>query len=289
MAQVTTAVKNVIAKALLPGIIKTKKAVVDWYKANQQWIRQKLGDLVRRLAEGIGRLVKLAVRVTGAFIDWAKSLDPVSAGFLKIAGIAAALALVLAMPAGSILLLIGLILLLIDDFLVWEEGGVSAIGAVDEALGGLLSAIRDGEVDIFNFGVAFDFWKTKAKEAVDYIVGQLERLPFVGAVTRALRAGAGVTGAITGGVGLREALRMVGAEEIARAYARGGVGAGAVARAAPGGGAQIVNAPRTNISIDVQARTDAPASEIAGQISRAFDEKMAMEYRGAMTGMLPAK
>lgn len=284
MAQVMTAVKNVIAKALLPGIIKTKKAIIDWYKANKDWIRQRLGTIVRRLAESVGRLLRFAVRITRAFIDWAESLDPLSAGFLKIAGIAGALALLLALPAGSILLLIGLIALIIDDFLVWQQKGESVIGAIDEALGGLFSAMAEGELFIFDLGTAWEFYRDKAIGAVKAIVefikqsfikiGQyIEEKTLVG---RLLGAGARIAGTIAGGGGLAE---------IGAAIAPGP----AVARAAPGGGTQIVNAPRTTISVDVQARTGATAEEIGSQVAQQVDERMVLQYRGAQAALTPAK
>jgi len=284
MQKALDVVKNTIAKELLPGMIKTGKAFVGWIKANKQWIRQKLGTFVRRLAESVGRLFGLAIRITQAFIDWAKALDPLSAGFLKIAGIAGALALILALPAGSILLLIGLIALIIDDFLVWQQKGESVIGAIDEALGGLFSAMAEGELFIFDLGTAWEFYRDKAIGAVKAIVefikqsfikiGQyIEEKTLVG---RLLGAGARIAGTIAGGGGLAE---------IGAAISPGP----AVARAAPGGGTQIVNAPRTTISVDVQARTGATAEEIGSQVAQQVDERMILQYRGAQAALTPAK
>ncbi len=71
------------------------------------------------------------------------------------------------------MILIGLIALLIDDFETWRAGGKSVIGDLDEALGGFLSAVVDGETTLLDFGTAFEKWKELGVDALKWIGNQI--------------------------------------------------------------------------------------------------------------------
>lgn len=292
--------KNAIARALLPGMIKTGKALVEWIKANKEWLRQKVGRAIRQLAEFAGRLARVVFRAARGFYEWARSLDPLSARLLKIGAVAAGLAVILMLPAGPLLLLIGLILLIIDDLEVMGEGGKSVSGDLIKAFqewydrtGGMINLL----VDLWKWGwsvmlesakaiflplhewmtakvqAIIDWMVTAFKRGVAKITRILEETPIVGRVVAGIKAVAGAAGAMTGGAApVEAALMALGGPGVAR-------GRGA------GGSAQIINAPRTNISVEVQARTGATAEEIGSAVGQQIDEAMDRRNREALAGL----
>ena len=162
-------VKNMLAKQLLPWLIKSKTGLVEWIKTNREWLRTNITEAVktfRQVVTGLYQAVR--VLVVGLGEAW-RNADPVTKSLLKMAGAAAVLAVILASPILTLLAIAAAVGLVMDDFDAWQQGADSVIGAIDKKLGGFLSAVRDGEADILNLGVAWEFWRDKGKAALEWV------------------------------------------------------------------------------------------------------------------------
>jgi len=164
-------VKNMIARNLLPVLIKGKQGIVEWIKVNREWLRSNITGAIDKTVRVVSALARgIRVIVIGLREAW-RNADPVTKALLKMSAAAAVLAVILTSPILT-LLAIGLAVgLVLEDFERWQTGGVSVIGALDKKLGGFLSAIRDGETDLFNLGVAWDWWTDRGIEALN-VVGE---------------------------------------------------------------------------------------------------------------------
>lgn len=121
-------VRNIIAKELIPRFIEAARGIIMWVKANRQFLQQNIASVLRRVAVFAQRLGTFFADVASAIIDMAQALTPAQQQFAKLALIAAALAILLALPGGAILAIAGAIALIIEDFQAWREGGKSVIG-----------------------------------------------------------------------------------------------------------------------------------------------------------------
>lgn len=132
--------KNIVAKALLPAMVKMQEKTIAWVKANREWIAQKVGPILKDIATAILRIRELFGDVVDGIVDWVKGMDPVGQKVLKITGIVLALLAVLALPLGPILAIGAAIMMVLEDFQVWRSGGVSVIGTLIDQFKKLLSA-----------------------------------------------------------------------------------------------------------------------------------------------------
>jgi hypothetical protein len=131
-------VKFTIAKAFLPIMNRTIEAFTAWWKINGDLVRQKVGAFFSGLSRVLHALSRAVFNLGKGLKDFYNALPEGAQKVIKIGAAILGLVAVLALPAGSIILLIALIGLLIEDFEKWKAGGKSAIGAIDEALGELL-------------------------------------------------------------------------------------------------------------------------------------------------------
>lgn len=143
-------VKNIIAKQLLPFFIKSKRGMIDWIKQNQAWLRTRFVEGIQKVIQVGRNLARFFGRIAKVTREWFDSLSPIATILLKITGIALALAAIMLLPGGAILLLGLLIAAIIDDFETWREGGQSVIGdligSLDDlkaAFPGVAAAIED--------------------------------------------------------------------------------------------------------------------------------------------------
>lgn len=136
----TQGVKNVLAKALLPTIIRTIDGMKKWVAANRQWIGQGIAKAVRDFVVVLSSVSRAIAEVVRFNIEFVRSLTPLQKGLIGVLAVAALLAAVFASPALTMLLFLSLLALIIQDFEVFRAGGKSAIGdlleAVDELLDG---------------------------------------------------------------------------------------------------------------------------------------------------------
>lgn len=155
MRLVLRGVKNVIAKELLPFMIRATNRTINWVKANRQLIRSNLVKFIQRTAIAIRRLLRSMRRLFDAFNELPKA----SRLFIGVAAAVGVLALIMSSPIGLMLLFIGLVALIIEDFETWEEGGDSLFGRISfwlENLTGLWGFLRDAGVLFFK-AIEFGF------------------------------------------------------------------------------------------------------------------------------------
>jgi hypothetical protein len=302
-------VKNMIARNLLPVMIKGKNAVVGWIKENREWLRTNITGAIEKTARVVGALARaVRVMVIGLREAW-NNADPVTKSLLKMSAAAAVLAVILASPILTLLAIGAAVGLVLEDFETWQKGGVSVIGAIDEKLGGFLSAVRDGETDLLNLGVAWEFWAQKGGEAIDWIGDRLVdaatwwRDLFIRAfkaafdwiadgitaimskiestaIGQAVARVAGAAGTLAGGGGITAAANVLG-------------GAGQTAFAPVGGaaagGAPVSMAPTLNVTVNNAQGMD--ESTLADEIGRKTAEQNEAMLRNAAVafGASPAQ
>lgn len=129
------------------NLVNKVRALVDsfqkWIFANRKLIQQGVDKFLDRAKRVITAVYVVSKRVVEATIDWINHLSPLGKQLLKIATIAAAIAVVMLLPGGSILLLMALIGLLIEDFEVWRNGGESVIGDLLGGFGTLTEKLKE--------------------------------------------------------------------------------------------------------------------------------------------------
>ncbi len=100
----------------------------EWLAVNRKLIQQRFDKFIGGARQIIVNVATAIGRIVSAIREWAANLSPLGTGLLKIGAIAAALAILMALPGGSLLLLLALLALIIDDFETWGQGGESVIG-----------------------------------------------------------------------------------------------------------------------------------------------------------------
>lgn len=136
------AVKNVIAKELLPFMVRATNRVIAFVKANQALIRTNVAEFIQRAALAGRRLLRFMQRLFEAFNELPKA----SKLFLGVAAAVGVLTLILSSPIALLLIILGLVALVIEDFETWKEGGDSLIGRLVDginSLTGVWGVLRD--------------------------------------------------------------------------------------------------------------------------------------------------
>jgi hypothetical protein len=187
-------VKQAVAGPVIGSLLEAADAFREWWKVNQQLVKQRADKVFKALVVVVKPLLwllqKLAV-VAGFLIDnfdvlavilggvLLTALTATSASFAAV-GYAAVVAgakalyawLAASAPLVGIAVLIALIILLFDDFLTYLEGGDSLIGALGEKWGKFLDEwLKPNEND--------PWWIKALKwsiEAVKELGRQLEKL-----------------------------------------------------------------------------------------------------------------
>jgi len=129
LERVTEGLKNTIARALLPFMIKLQATWIEFNKTTGKIIRQNIGRVfsgIVRIVSAYAKHMRMIWKVT---VDWIDGWDDISKkiGAVGIAIVALG-ALIMTGPVGLIILLIALVGLAIDDFQTWKEGGDSLFG-----------------------------------------------------------------------------------------------------------------------------------------------------------------
>jgi hypothetical protein len=144
------------------GMVNKTRELVDrfqsWITTNRELLQQGLDRFLDRTSRVISAVVTTIKAVVSAVDDWLDSLGPLGDQLRSIIKTVAILATILLLPGGSMLLLIGLIALLIEDFQTWRKGGESVLGDIAggfKTLAGVIDGFRQGAVDAL---VAFNDW-----------------------------------------------------------------------------------------------------------------------------------
>jgi hypothetical protein len=160
MKFVFTSLKDAIAIKLMPQI---KSAIDDFRKlmiVNAPKIIESISpiiDFILKIAKAFVLVVARIAQLSNIIIGWFKKLNDATGGWsTTILAVAAAWKILnlsfLASPLGMILSLIAAVGLLIDDFLVWKEGGDSLIDwgeAFDRIFKTITQTVKDFGSELF--------------------------------------------------------------------------------------------------------------------------------------------
>lgn len=149
MKLVLQGVKNIIAKELLPFMIRMTNRIIGWVKANRELLRGKIVEFIQRTLLMGRRLMRFFGRLFDAFNELPKA----SKLILGVAAAVAVLAVIMQSPVAMLLIIVALVALLIDDFETWEEGGDSLFGRFAfwlDNLTGVWAVLRDQGLLWFN-------------------------------------------------------------------------------------------------------------------------------------------
>jgi len=133
-------VKTTIAGAFLPTILKTQRAVIGWFKANQKLIAQKLGRIFGALARALANVSRALLRVGEAIV---KRLGPAKTALLGLAAVVGLLVFLFGLKAVAIGIVAGLLFLLIDEFETLGKGGETQIGKLITGWSALIEKLRE--------------------------------------------------------------------------------------------------------------------------------------------------
>lgn len=130
----------IVGKALIPFLNKLNRAMTWLVSSSRKMVGSGLETTLRKIAQVIESVARFVFRGVEAFGRYMESLTDAQKSLLKVGGVALALAALLLLPGGSLVLLIGLIALIIDDFETWRAGGKSVIGDLIGSMGDLEAA-----------------------------------------------------------------------------------------------------------------------------------------------------
>lgn len=146
LRKIITGVSNIIGTKLMKQITPVIEAFTKWFKANRALIQQRLEDVLTKLISIIQGVFNISIRVFGvinniikAFGGWENAIKLVAAGFVILNASALILPIILTTIAAAILLLI-------EDFQKFYQGGDSAIGNLLErfpTLGAAILSVAD--------------------------------------------------------------------------------------------------------------------------------------------------
>lgn len=132
MGSVLQGVRNAIARALLPFMIKAQESFIRWIKINGDWLRTKITENFIHFAEAIERVGRFILDAASWMAKVWREADRTKKGIIAVTAALTALGVALSLPFAPFIAFGALLLLLIEDFQVWREGGKSAIGLLIE-------------------------------------------------------------------------------------------------------------------------------------------------------------
>lgn len=312
--------RNILAKELIPRLISAARGIIAWVKANRQLIRQKIVETVRRLANFAARLGRFFADAADRISRWVDELTPAEAGFLKILAIVTAIALLLTLPGGLILAIGAAVLLVVDDFQTWREGGVSVIGALIDVFIRFLDQWPILKLAVETTAIVFQGFFDSVATGVRVITGLIStfanffiqifqgkfQLAFINAFANIKAVGKEVLDFLRrsleriGGVAIKIGEFFgLGAEEeeedvteaplvfeSARKVARGEAGGGGLLstfpRQIPGGGTNVFNQNRVRVENTIVAPPGADEEKLATMVEDKTREVMEEELRFSM-------
>lgn len=122
-------VKTSIATSMLPALNRLTDGFLQWWRVNGKIIRQAVARIFERLANVLLKVGTFVGKVVAWFVKFWTTLNPMSKKILLLTAGLLAFVKIMRMGAwGKWLLIITAILLAIEDFQTFLEGGNSALG-----------------------------------------------------------------------------------------------------------------------------------------------------------------
>lgn len=118
----------IIGDALLPRISAFNRLIAATLIKFRKLAAEKLWKTMDKLGQGVEHVAEFILMLLDRVSTLSWKLTPLQNGILKVSLAIGALAAILLLPGGSLLVLMVLLGLLIDDFIVWGKGGKSIIG-----------------------------------------------------------------------------------------------------------------------------------------------------------------
>lgn len=178
LLDISTRIGQLFLPAMTRTAIATRRTVVavrDWIELNQEWLEQNIGGAFSALVQVIDNVIKGFGQTIGFFVGLIDKLSPMQKGILGVVAAIAALAFIMTLPFAPIIALIALIGLIIDDLVIFGEGGKSVFGdLVDSVKGFAASAGIDLGAFFDFFEKSWGFVSDAAKIAWDFIVEQFD-------------------------------------------------------------------------------------------------------------------
>lgn len=138
-------------KSVGGGVNKLRELVnglQEWLAANRQILQQRLDRFLTRVKQVIGAVISVVRDASAAVSNWSDNLGPLGKSLWGIVKTIGLLAAILLLPGGSMLLLIGLVALLIEDFDTWRKGGESVIGDLVAKFKELMAPVEEYRVAV---------------------------------------------------------------------------------------------------------------------------------------------
>lgn len=144
---------------------KIVTAINDWLKVNKELIQQRVDQVLQVINNTIEGVVRTLGFIISGWQQLGEVLGPVASGLLLVTGILLALIAILGAPVVLFLAISAAIGLVIDDLVVFAQGGQSAFGL-------LIDKVKEfAERAGIDLGGFFDFfakgWDIAAKAASD--------------------------------------------------------------------------------------------------------------------------
>jgi len=286
LAKAYNVIKFSIAKGILPAFNEMTEQTIAFLKANKDIIKEKVGAFFKGLGRIIVAINKVIGDIVSGVINWARNLDPVATKFLKLGLIAAGLALLLLLPGASIIALIALVGLIIEDFQTWREGGLSLTGALIAAFDQWMDqfpGLKAGLTAILDvFMTVFDTMKDLVFTFIQFFIDIFTGDSITGALSKmgenvlaALKPILDPLSEIFGFLGGNIASKLKGLT--VDVFGEGPAARPAIGPAAAGGGTSINSSPNTSVEVTINGATD-PAAVQQG-LKQTIQDTMEQERR----------
>lgn len=168
-----------LGQFLLPAITKsaiaTRDIIIslrDWIDANKEFLQQAIGGTFGNLLQVIDNTSRGLRQAAGFAINLFDKLSPLQKGIIGVTVAIIALIAVMSLPFAPIIALIALIGLIIDDLVVFGDGGKSVFGDLLKSVTGFADGAGLSLDGFFQFFAdAWSFITSTAKIAWDFISG----------------------------------------------------------------------------------------------------------------------
>lgn len=275
-----TGIRNTIANAFLPQMIRGAKAVEAFFKVMQPTLLSAFESAVRVIAaplralgDGIGFVADQVVAIQEYFGPFLNDL-------VAILGVTALLAAAFLSPGIALFLLGALIAAVVEDFQTFLDGGESVIG---DLLGSFDNFV--GEIGELFKGLGdtlMDFWTNTIRPPIDqffvWVAGKFDA--FKGSV-------AGLVQSIPGASLIAGGINAVGSFIGGGAASPGADAAQRIPTALASSSQQNVVAPTSNTQITVNAAPGQSPEDVGKAVQEQFADGFVSEIQAAFAALTP--